>query len=88
MAEFFHNICPHSVTGKSPFYLILGYELQALPSPIAQSQLPAIEECLKTLTKAQEEALAAHKLTCQTMKNHIQSTFTPFKIRDKVWLEA
>ena len=87
MAEFVHNIHPHSITGKSPFYLILRYKLPALPSLLNQSQLPAGEEHLNTLVKAWEKALATHELTQQTMKSHIQSKSTPFKVGDKVWLE-
>jgi hypothetical protein len=34
-AEFAHNHHPHSITRKSPFYLMMGYESHALPSVIA-----------------------------------------------------
>ena len=88
MVEFVHNHCPHSSTGKSPFYLMMGYEPQALPEIIETAQLPAVEEQLKTLKKARDKALAVHKLTQELMKNQIKSKFTPFKINDKVWLEA
>ena len=43
MAEFVHNIRPHSTTGKSLFYLIMGYELQALPDITNKTDLPTIE---------------------------------------------
>ena len=46
MAEFVHNIRPHSVTNKSPFSLILGYKPQALPDLVKSSSLPAVEERL------------------------------------------
>ena len=62
MAEFVHNIRPHSVTNKSPFSLILGYEPQALPDLVKSSALPAVEECLRILEHARDEALAAHNL--------------------------
>ena len=49
MAEFIHNHRPHSTTGKSPFYLMLGCEPQAIPSIIETAHLPALEECLRNL---------------------------------------
>ena len=88
MAEFVHNIQPHSTTGKSPFYLIMGYEPQALPDITNKTDLPAIEKQLDELVKARNEASTAHELAGQTMKSQIQSKFTPFIIGDKVWLEA
>ena len=88
MAKFIHNIQPHSATGRSPFYLIMGYEPQALPNITNKTDLPAIEKQLDELIKARNEASATHELTRQTMKSCIQSKFTPFIIRDKVWLEA
>ena len=69
MAEFVHNIQPHSTTSKSPFYLIMGYEPQALPDITNKTDLPAIEKQLDKLVKARDEASAAHKLTRQTMKS-------------------
>ena len=71
MAKFVHNIQPHSTTGKSPFYLIMGYEPQALPNITNKTDLPAVEKQLNKLTKARDEASAAHKLTRQTMKSRI-----------------
>ena len=88
MAEFVHNIRPHSVTNKSPFSLILGYEPQALPDLVKSSSLPAVEERLQTLELARDEALAAHNLARQTMRSRVFSKFTPFELRTKVWLEA
>ena len=41
MAEF---VRPHSTTGKSPFYLIMGYEPQALPNITNKTDLPAVEK--------------------------------------------
>ena len=67
---------------------MLGYEPQAIPNIIENSCLPAVEECLKNLEKARNKALTTHKLTQQLMKNQIKTQFTPFKVNDKVWLEA
>ena len=88
MAKFVHNHHPHSTTSKSPFYLMLRYEPQAIPNIIESAHLPALEECLRNLDTSRKEALAAHKLAQQLMKNRIKSKFTPFKVNDKVWLEA
>ena len=88
MAKFVHNIQPHSTTSKSPFYLIMGYKPQALPDITNKTNLPTVEKWLNELTKARDEASAAHELTRQTMKSWIPSKFTPFIIGDKVWLEA
>ena len=88
MAEFVHNHRPHSTTSKSPFYLMLSCEPQAIPSIIESTHLPALEERLRNLDASRKEALAAHKLAQQLMKNQIKSKFTPFKVNDKVWLEA
>ena len=69
MAEFVHNIQPHSTTGKSPFQLIMGYQPQALPDITNKTDLPAVEKRLDELTKARDEAQAAHELARQLMKN-------------------
>ena len=88
MAEFVHNHCPHSTTSRSPFHLILGYELQAIPNIIETTHLPALEECLRNLDPSSKEALAAHKLAQQLMKTRSSPNSPPLKVNDKVWLEA
>ena len=87
MAEFVHNICPHSTTGKSPFQLIMGYQPQALPDITNKTDLSAVKR-LDKLVKARDEARAAHELARQLMKNQIRGKTTTFKVGDKVWLEA
>ena len=88
MAEFVHNIRPHSTTGKSPFQLIMGYQPQALPDISNKTDLPAVEKRLDELVKARDKAQAAHELAHQLMKNRIKGKMTTFEIGDKVWLEA
>ena len=88
MAEFVHNIRPHSTTGKSPFQLIMGYQPQALPDITNKTDLPAVEKRLDELVKARDEAQAAHELARQLMKNRIKGKTTTFEVGDKVWLEA
>ena len=87
-AEFTHNHRPHSVTNQSPFYLMMGYEPHTLPSVISDTAIPAIETRLKTLSAARNEALAAHELAQQVMAARSHRSFIPFKLGDKVWLEA
>ena len=87
-AEFAHNHRPHSVTGKSPFYLMMGYEPVPLPNVLPSFPLPAVEEHLKALQAACLEALTAHELARQTMAARTRQHFTPFKKGERVWLEA
>ena len=82
--EFTHNHRPHSITNQSPFYLMMGYEPRALPSVIADTSIPAVESCLKTLSAARNEALAAHKLAQQVMSSHSRRGFKRFAKGDKV----
>ena len=67
---------------------MMGYEPCALPSVIADTSIPAVEFCLKTLSAARNEALAAHELAQQVMSSCSRRGFKPFAKGDKVWLEA
>ena len=69
LAEFTHNLRPHSVTNQSPFFLMMGYEPRALPTIISKTSLPAVQDCLHSLLTVIKEALAAHDLARQTMKS-------------------
>ena len=42
MAEFAHNSATHSITQKTPFFLMMGYEPQAYP-PLGKTFLPNLE---------------------------------------------
>ena len=86
--KFTHDHCPHSVTNQSLIYLMMGYESHALPSVIPDTAIPTIETRLKTLSATRDEALATHELAPQVMAAHICHSFSPFKLRDKVWLQA
>jgi hypothetical protein len=88
MAEFVHNSRHHSARNASPFYLMMGYHPVALPQVMEKSDFPAVEDRLHELQKAREEALAAHELARQTMRQRITSSFIPFKKGDKVWLSS
>ena len=67
---------------------MMGYEPHALPSVIADTSIPTVESCLKTLTAALNEALTTHELARQVMSAQSQPGFKPFVKGDKVWLEA
>ena len=41
---------------------MMGNKPRALPSVISDTTIPAVETCLKTLSTAHNEALAAHEL--------------------------
>ena len=87
MAEFTHNSTTHLTTPKSPFSLILGYEPKAYLQ-LGQTFLPTLEDRLSLLTRARDEALAAHEKAKQLMKEWITSKFVPWKVGNKVWLEG
>jgi hypothetical protein len=86
-AEFVHNSVPHSSTKVSPFSLILGYEPRAYP-PLGKTFLPALEGRLSALESARKEALAAHESARRIMIERSSRSFSPWKVGNKVWLEA
>ena len=87
-AEFVHNHRVQSTQKQSPFYLMMGYELIALPIAYPKSNVPAVEQKITTLQCAHDEALTTHELAHQLMAEKIIRGFTPFKEGEKVWLEA
>ena len=87
MAKFTHNSATHSVTQRTPFSLMMGYEPRAYP-PLGKTFLPNLESQLSDLSTAHDDTQAAHKIAQQKMKEWISSKFTPWKVGDKVWLET
>ena len=87
MVEFAHNSTTYSITQKTPFSLMMGYEPWAYP-PLGKTFLPNLESRLSDLSTARDDAQAAHKVAQQKMKEWITSKFTPWRVGDKVWLET
>ena len=88
MLEFTHNNRRHADRQKTPFELMFGESLIAIPLSFENTKFPAVEDRMVTLIKNREEALAAHELACSRMAERRKSTFTLFKKGDKVWLNS
>lgn len=86
--EFMHNQRVTQNWNASPFYLMMGYNPRAIPTVTPRTLVPAVEERLQNLEKIWQEAMAAHELAHQRMAEHTMQGFMPFKVRQKVWLEA
>ncbi|KAI5115587.1 hypothetical protein M0805_008605 [Coniferiporia weirii] len=86
--EFSHNIQTHSVTKTSPFNIILRYDPIPIPPVIEDTQIPSLSLHLRLLSSNWKEALAAHDLARAHMVRYGSHGFQPFKLGDKVWLEA
>ena len=71
----------------SPFSLLYGYEPHSYPT-LGKAFLPALKEWLSRLNEACKEALAAHESAQKLMTSRTTHCFHPWKVRDKVWLEA
>ena len=65
---------------------MLRYESCAYP-PLGMTFLPNLEKLLANLSSTHDDAQTAHKVAQQKMKEQIATVFSPWKVRDKVWLE-
>jgi hypothetical protein len=50
------------VQKNSPFYLMMGYEPNAIPLPYTKTNVPELEKRIVSLQRARDEALATHEL--------------------------
>jgi hypothetical protein len=65
--DFAHTQKTHSTTRQSPFFLMMGYKPQAIPTAFPKTNVPSVEQRILNLQKAREEAIAAHNLARQKM---------------------
>lgn len=86
-AEFVYNNRPHADRSQSPFELMYGISPKALPNVYYQTT-PGTKERLERLDQWRKDALIAHEYARQRMKDRIKSTYQPFEIGQKVWLEG
>src|SRR6202023_3302121 len=82
LMEFCHNQCVHSVTKKSPFQLMMGYNPTDIPVAFDRTNAPTADQRLKELLEARNEAAAAHELARQKMAERSTRGFTPFQLHD------
>ena len=67
---------------------MFGDSPQVVPHSFKNRRFPAVEAKMKQLRKNREEALTAHELVRTQMIKQRRSKFTPFRKRDKVWLDS
>ena len=65
-----------------------GITPRAVPLTFNSTKFPTVKAQLDALKKAQQEALAAHKLTRFCMLDRFKHNSKPFKKEEKVWLDA
>ncbi|ESK81963.1 hypothetical protein Moror_15385 [Moniliophthora roreri MCA 2997] len=87
-AEFAHNNRTHSTMKKSPFYLMMGYNLRPLPTAFTKMTIPSVETRLSELKKLREETYSLMELARRRMKETTRRSFTLFTVGQKVWLEG
>jgi len=86
--EFVHNSRPHADRKKSPFELIMGYQLRATLQTTLSSKLPNLEERLKRLKQWRKDAQFAHKIARDRMAKRIDLPLERFSQGQKVWLDT
>ncbi|KAF8824214.1 hypothetical protein HHX47_DHR8000230 [Lentinula edodes] len=91
MAEFVINSRTHSALGMSPFESTYGY-LPLFNIPVGQrSSIPAVDDCIRILREARQDAGAALHLGKKQQKEgykHGKQKAHQFKDGDIVWLSA
>ena len=60
----------------------------AIPTAFENTKFPAVEDRIKSLQQARDEAIAAHELARRRMAERRKDKFQPFKLGQKVWLDT
>ena len=87
LAEFVYNNRTHAERNETPFELMYGATPKAIPDAFYRQPLDN-EARLEQATKWRQDALIAHEYARQKMKEKIKSTYEPFKLGQKVWLNG
>jgi len=67
---------------------MMGYEPKDILLVFDRTNTLTVEQQVKTLHKARNEAAVAHKLARQKMAERSTQGFTPFKKGEQVWLDS
>lgn len=67
---------------------MFGLSPVSIPTSFEHTKYPLAEEKVRMLQKNREEALAAHEVARSRMANRKRSTFVPFQLGQKVWLDS
>ena len=86
--EFAHNQRTHSVTGKSPFELLYGFQPEAIGTVRTNQKHPSTEERLRNLQQARENTIAAHAQAAAAMARRLPTVQFSMKKGDQVLLES
>jgi len=66
----------------------MGYNPKPFPTVFRPTNTPELNQRLKLIGQAQDEALAAHKNSQQMMKERYTGKTIRFNVNDLVWLDA
>jgi Integrase zinc binding domain/Chromo (CHRromatin Organisation MOdifier) domain len=86
--EFTHNNWRHADRPKTSFKIIQGESPKALPLTYENTKFPSINDKIKQMMTDWDETLAAHELARVRIAERRRNTFTPFTVRQKVWLDT
>ena len=86
--EFTHNNRRHANRLKTPFESMFGDMPITIPLSFENTKFPTMEDKMRTLIRNREKALAVHELAQNRIVDWRRSTFTPFKLGDRVWLDT
>jgi len=71
-----------------PFELWYGQAPKAIPIAFEYKDYPKTRECLALLQQWRHDAQVTHEYAQQQIKDCIKSSFRPFQLDQKVWLEG